>query len=104
MITPRHREDHGRRAIIDIGSNSVRLVIYAGRDRPDEKLVSDKVTAGLGKLDRKGRLPAAGLKIAKDGLKRFRAIADDYKIKVVHAFATAAVRDAAGAGSATGGA
>lgn len=81
-------------AIVDIGSNSVRLVIYADRGRPADKLVSEKVTAGLGRLDSRRCLPADGRRIAIDGLKRFRAIADDHGVGVIHAFATAALRDA----------
>jgi exopolyphosphatase/guanosine-5'-triphosphate,3'-diphosphate pyrophosphatase len=82
-------------ALVDIGSNSIRLVIYAGRDRPGDRILSEKVTAGLGRLDRRRRLPADGLRIAMDGLRRFRKIADEIGVDVVHAFATAAVRDAA---------
>lgn len=81
--------------MVDIGSNSIRLVIYAAKDRPQDKLVSEKVSAGLGRLDSKRRLPPDGLKIAMAGLERFRAIANDYGIDAIHAFATAAVRDAA---------
>lgn len=82
-------------ALVDIGSNSVRLVIYAGRNKPRDRILDEKVTAGLGRLDRRRRLPADGLRIAMDGLRRFRKIADEIGIDVVHAFATAAVRDAA---------
>jgi exopolyphosphatase/guanosine-5'-triphosphate,3'-diphosphate pyrophosphatase len=38
----------GRRAIIDIGSNSVRLVIYDGPARAPFLLFNEKVSAGLG--------------------------------------------------------
>jgi exopolyphosphatase/guanosine-5'-triphosphate,3'-diphosphate pyrophosphatase len=52
------------------------------------------VTAGLGRLDDRGRLPAEGVAIAMDGLRRFRKIAKELGASPVHAFATAAVRDA----------
>ncbi len=37
-----------RAAVIDIGSNSVRLVVYAGAERAPEPIFNEKVMAGLG--------------------------------------------------------
>ena len=46
-----------RQAIIDIGSNTVRLVIYGGPPRAPEVLYNEKVTARLGRgLGETGRL------------------------------------------------
>lgn len=84
-----------RVAIIDVGSNSIRLVVFAAADRPRDKLVNEKVMAGLGRPGEHGQLPVEGRALAIDALKRFRAIADDMGIDRVHAFATAAVREAA---------
>lgn len=81
-------------AIIDIGSNSIRLVVYGAQDRPVDRLYNEKVMAGLGCQDRDGRLPKEGVRIALDGLRRFRNIATAMEIETVRAFATAAVRDA----------
>ena len=45
-------------AIIDIGSNSVRLVVYAGAPRVPAPIFNEKVLAGLGPADRGGHQPA----------------------------------------------
>ena len=62
-------------AIIDIGSNSVRLVVYAGSERIPAPIFNEKVLAGLGaELDETGRLsPEAGGK-ALAALARFKLL------------------------------
>jgi len=84
------------RAIIDIGSNTVRLVIYGGPPRAPVVLHNEKVTARLGrgvadtgKLSRK----AAGTALA--ALARYRVLLDLKGVPSVEVVATAAVRDAA---------
>ena len=57
-----------RVAIVDIGSNSIRLVVFAAADCPRDKLVNEKVMAGLGRQGQNGRLPLEGRAIAIDGL------------------------------------
>ena len=81
-------------AIVDIGSNSVRLVVYAAQDRPLERLHNEKVMAGLGRLGKDGNLPKQGVAVALEALRGFRKTATDMGLETVHAFATAAVRDA----------
>jgi exopolyphosphatase/guanosine-5'-triphosphate,3'-diphosphate pyrophosphatase len=83
-------------AIIDIGSNSVRLVVYAGPPRIPTPIFNEKVLAGLGAgLSKGGNLPAAARERALDALRRFRLLIDHMKVKRAHIVATAAVRDAA---------
>jgi len=83
-------------AIIDIGSNSVRLVVYAGSERIPAPIFNEKVLAGLGAdLDDTGRLsPEAGGK-ALAALARFKLLIRHMKVKRTHVLATAAIRDAA---------
>ena len=82
--------------IIDIGSNSVRLVVYAGPERIPAPIFNEKVLAGLGAgLDRSDRLPEEGRRKALAALSRFRLLLDHMKVKRAQVVATAAVRDAA---------
>ncbi len=81
--------------IIDIGSNSVRLVAYGGSERVPSMLFNEKVMAGLGRgLAETGRISEAAMASALEALARFRLLAKEMKLKKLHAVATAAVRDA----------
>ncbi len=85
----------GSQAIIDIGSNSVRLVVYDGPRRAPAVLFNEKVMAGLGgALERGGQLEPAAVKTAVRALARFKAVADAMGIDRLRTVATAAVRDA----------
>jgi exopolyphosphatase / guanosine-5'-triphosphate,3'-diphosphate pyrophosphatase len=81
--------------VIDIGSNSVRMVIYFMEGRFPVPMVNDKIMCGLGRgLTKTGRLHAGGMDRALGALRRFRAVADAMGARQVRAAATAAVRDA----------
>ncbi|WP_265563060.1 Ppx/GppA phosphatase family protein [Sphingomicrobium arenosum] len=81
--------------IIDIGSNSVRLVVYGGNARSPSILFNEKVMAGLGRsLGADGAMDEEAMAEALDALARFRAIARLMKVKRLRTVATAAVRDA----------
>ena len=80
-------------AVIDIGSNSVRSVIYEGLTRAPTPIFNEKVLAGLGAgLDRSGRLPAEARHKALAALQRFRLLVDYMKVKDTRVVATAASR------------
>ena len=81
--------------MVDIGSNSVRLVVYEGAVRSPTPIFNEKVLCGLGReIASTGRLDEASVKRALEALRRFRAIADILGVKRVHAIATAACREA----------
>jgi exopolyphosphatase/guanosine-5'-triphosphate,3'-diphosphate pyrophosphatase len=83
-----------RTAIIDIGSNSVRLVVYQGPARLPAVLFNEKVMAGLGRgLAETGAMDEAGLALARTALERFAAVAREMEAGI-RTVATAAVRDA----------
>lgn len=83
------------RGVIDIGSNSVRLVIYVVHRASLIQHYNEKVMAGLGRgLAETGRLNAAGVEAAIGALKRFRDIAHGMGEVPLDVFATAAVRTA----------
>lgn len=82
-------------AIIDIGSNSVRLVVYDGPRRAPAILFNEKVMAGLGRaLETQARLDPAAVKAALRALARFKAVTLAMGVGDVRTVATAAVRDA----------
>ncbi len=82
-------------AIIDIGSNSVRLVVYAGAERMPAPVFNEKVTAGLGTgVAETGRLDEKRAGRALQSLARFRLLLDYMEVKTTTVVATAAVRDA----------
>ena len=81
--------------VIDIGSNSVRLVVYEGAVRSPTPLFNEKVLCGLGRTVGSSRqLGRDSIERALAALARFRAIARILGVKNVQAIATAAVREA----------
>ena len=81
--------------VIDIGSNSVRLVIYEGAVRAPTPIFNEKVLCGLGRtVATTGRLEDTAVERAITALMRFRAIARVLGVKNLRAIATAAVREA----------
>ena len=86
---------HGRVGIIDIGSNSIRLVVYDGPSRIPSILFNEKVLAGLGRgLAKDGALDAASIERALTALARFQALAEQMQLASLRIVATAAVREA----------
>ena len=87
---------HPRTAIIDIGSNSIRLVVYQGPARLPATLFNEKVMAGLGKgLAETGSLAPEAIATAGETLARFAALSREMAVGHLRVVATAAVRDAA---------
>src|SRR5258708_31443342 len=83
-------------AVIDVGSNSVRLVIYRLDGRAIWTVYNEKALAGLGRdLPSTGRLSPEGVEIALTAIRRFPAFLDGWRAADVPAAATAAVRQAA---------
>lgn len=82
-------------AVIDIGSNSVRQVIYEGLSRAPSVLFNEKILCGLGKeVARSGRMDDAAVVRAQDAVKRFVALGKQVDVQNTHVLATAAARDA----------
>jgi exopolyphosphatase/guanosine-5'-triphosphate,3'-diphosphate pyrophosphatase len=82
--------------VVDIGSNSVRLVVYEGAVRSPTPIFNEKVLCGLGRqVASTGRLGGESVDRALAALARFRAINRILGVKNVRAIATAACREAA---------
>ncbi len=83
-------------AIVDIGSNSVRLVSYESHSRAPTPTFNEKALCGLGRgVATTGLLPEDAVAKALAALQRFRVLCDIMRINNVRSLATAAVRDAA---------
>ncbi|KIC46983.1 exopolyphosphatase [Ruegeria sp. ANG-S4] len=93
-------DDPGARAlsrvgVVDVGSNSVRMVIFDGAARSPAYFYNEKVMCELGAgLSDTGRLNPRGRERAMAALLRFQALAKDLGLPDLHVVATAAVREA----------
>ena len=82
-------------AVIDVGSNSVRLVVYENGGRAPLPIFNEKVLCGLGRgLDRTGRMPGKAMRLALEALHRFAQLCPQMGVREIQAVATAAVREA----------
>jgi exopolyphosphatase/guanosine-5'-triphosphate,3'-diphosphate pyrophosphatase len=82
-------------AVIDVGSNSVRLVLYRVEGRAVWTVFNEKILAGLGRdLAASGRLSREGVEAALAAIGRFAALVTAARPDRVFAVATAAARDA----------
>ena len=82
-------------AVVDIGSNSIRLVVYESAQRTPTPIFNEKVLCGLARgLNNTGMLSEDGVRMALSSLARFRALTDAMGVARIDVVATAAVRDA----------
>ncbi|NAZ35910.1 Ppx/GppA family phosphatase [Rubellimicrobium sp. CFH 75288] len=81
--------------VVDVGSNSVRFVVFDGAPRSPAYFYNEKVMCALGAgLSETGRLNPKGRRRAIDALCRFAALARGMDLPPLLAVATAAVREA----------
>ncbi len=82
-------------SIVDIGSNSIRLVVYEGVARSPTVLFNEKMLAGLGKgIVSTGRLDPEAVHRSVEEFRRFRALSEQAGAEGLHVIATAAAREA----------
>ncbi|MFA9231270.1 MAG: hypothetical protein RIR95_275 [Pseudomonadota bacterium] len=111
MSEPDHDDDHGpfgkplfddpsaralsRVGVVDVGSNSVRMVVFDGAARSPAYFYNEKIMCGLGKgLAETGMLNPEGRIRALLALKRFSLLAKGMGIDTLTVVATAACREA----------
>lgn len=88
-------QDRRPLSIIDIGSNSIRLVVYEGIARSPTTLFNEKMLAGLGRgLVTTGKLDPDGVTRAMEEFRRFRALSEQAGAERLYVIATAAAREA----------
>jgi exopolyphosphatase / guanosine-5'-triphosphate,3'-diphosphate pyrophosphatase len=84
-----------RLGVVDVGSNSVRLVVFDGAARSPAYFYNEKIMCALGAgLSQTGKLNPEGRKRALAAIRRFTALAEGMGISPLTAVATAAVREA----------
>jgi exopolyphosphatase/guanosine-5'-triphosphate,3'-diphosphate pyrophosphatase len=89
------RSAAGPVGVVDIGSNSIRLVVFDAPKRAPQPVFNEKILCGLGRgLQRSGELDPDGMTLALDNLQRFAALARAMGVAELSFIATAAVRDA----------
>lgn len=92
--------DGGPVGVIDIGSNSIRLVIYESAKRSPITIFNEKVLCAIGRrIGSTGALDQDGVERAREALTRFRVIATKRDVSRLIVVATAAVRDAHNGGA-----
>ena len=82
-----------KQAIIDIGSNSIRLTLYETEGQSFKILFREKIMAGLAGYVEEGKLSAEGIECACAGLLTFRGILQTLSIDRISVFATASLRN-----------
>ncbi len=88
-------QDRSPISIIDIGSNSIRLVVYEGIARSPTVLFNEKMLAGLGRgIVSTGKLDPEAVARSIEEFKRFRALSEQAGSAALHVIATAAAREA----------
>ncbi|HHS89267.1 MAG TPA: Ppx/GppA family phosphatase [Rhodobacteraceae bacterium] len=84
-----------RVGVVDVGSNSVRLVVFDGAARSPAYFYNEKIMCGLGAgLGESGRLNPKGRERALAALRRFQLLAEGMELAPLTSVATAAVREA----------
>jgi exopolyphosphatase/guanosine-5'-triphosphate,3'-diphosphate pyrophosphatase len=84
-----------RVGVVDVGSNSVRMVVFDGAARSPAYFYNEKIMCGLGKgLAETGRLNPQGRVRALAALRRFALLAEGMEVKPLTVVATAATREA----------
>ncbi len=87
--------DLSRVGVVDVGSNSVRLVVFDGAARSPAYFFNEKVLCGLGRgIATTGRLHPEGRQLAVATIRRFTTLAERMELTTLIGVATAAVREA----------
>lgn len=96
MMLPEAMGTQPRQAVVDLGSNSVRLVVFQGLTRTPAVIFNEKAVLRLGRgLQATGRLDDQAMAQAETVLRRYHALARAMDVATLEVLATSAVRDAA---------
>lgn len=80
--------------IIDIGSNTIRLVVYERNKDRIEQILNKKITAGLaGYINKNHEMRNRGVQVAIDSLQELKGVTDRLDLEGVAVFATAPLRN-----------
>jgi exopolyphosphatase / guanosine-5'-triphosphate,3'-diphosphate pyrophosphatase len=88
-------EDRSRVGLIDVGSNTVRLVVFDLDGRLPQPVFNERAFCGLGDhLGTTGKLSDESQHLARETIHRFSSLAKQLKVDHLDIFATSAIRDA----------
>lgn len=82
-----------KQAVIDIGSNSMRLTVYEIKENQFKALFKEKKMTGLAGYVENGHLSKEGIQYACIGLQYFKDILDALEVEQISVFATASLRN-----------
>ena len=83
-------------AVIDIGSNTIRLVLYRMAEGRPRQILSSKASAGLaGYVEKNGCLSSQGIEKAIEVLRQFKQVLEEIQPEKAYFFATASLRNVA---------
>ena len=86
-------------AVIDIGSNTIRLVIYASQEGPPRPILNKKYAVGLASyVDGDNLIKREGIEVLEEVLSDIRTILSYIKPEAVFPFGTATLRNSANGG------
>jgi len=90
-----YQNPHRTLGVIDIGSNSVRMVVYDTTHRPPDKIFNEKIICPLGRdLGITGRLNPDSIDSAYKSLQAYKLLSEIYDVMSLEVVGTAALRDA----------
>ncbi len=90
-----YQSGHRSLGVIDIGSNSVRMVVYDTAHQPPEKIFNEKVICPLGRdLGTTGKLNPDAVDAAFKALQAYKILSGIYHVASLEVVGTAALRDA----------
>ena len=80
--------------VIDIGSNTIRLMVYRVEDGAIHPVLNKKYATGLvGYINSKGRMSKEGIRKAVEILSELRAVTQQIRLREIFPFATASLRN-----------
>lgn len=80
-------------AVIDIGSNTVRLIVYTMQEKTFEQLVSKKIMLGLASCIENKTLTSEGIAKLTDALSQLKHFCTMFHVENAYYFATASLRN-----------
>ena len=97
LMTSPQQSAQPRLAAIDVGSNTIRLIVAEVQDDDSYRVLDEEreMVRLSEHLDRTGRLSDSAVERATAAIGKMKAIADGFKVNDIRAIATSAVRDAA---------
>lgn len=80
--------------VIDIGSNTIRLVVFDYDGTSIRRVLNKKITAGLaGYINKDHEMRKRGVQVAVESLMELKTVTDQFSLDEIGVFATAPLRN-----------